>query len=214
MKITKIEPQKKNKKRYNLYSEDIFLFGISEDTYVHFNIYSGKDYSDDQIKDIYNFEQVNRCLNQAYRFLSRRAHLETELARKLKQKGYGENIISEAINKLYALKYLDDRQFIHQFIKDAVKLKKIGPFLIKKKLLEKGAGTGLINEYIEILYPEHKQLTNAATLLSKKAATLNTGDAFTFRHKLSAYIKSKGFPWEIVEQVLPDIIDKWIAGEA
>lgn len=37
-KITKIEVQKKNKERFNLYLDEEFEMGIDMDTYVHFNL--------------------------------------------------------------------------------------------------------------------------------------------------------------------------------
>ncbi len=37
-KITKIEVQKKNKERFNLYLDGEFEMGIDMDTYIHFNL--------------------------------------------------------------------------------------------------------------------------------------------------------------------------------
>ena len=54
MIITKIELQKKNKSRYNLYSEDIYLFSITEDTLIHFNIAKGQNFSDTELEHIQN----------------------------------------------------------------------------------------------------------------------------------------------------------------
>ena len=41
-KITKIEVQKNNKERFNLYLDDEFEMGIDIDTFVYFNLKKGQ----------------------------------------------------------------------------------------------------------------------------------------------------------------------------
>ena len=99
MILTKIEVQKKNKKRYSLYSEDVFLFGVSEDTLIHFNLQKDLDYSENKLQEILKYEDVMLCLSQAYRYLSRRPHLESELKRKLWHKEF-DNITFDYLESI------------------------------------------------------------------------------------------------------------------
>ena len=123
MQITKVEVQKKNKYRYSLYSDDVFLFGVSENTLIKFAISKNKKYSDDELKEIQAYEQVSQCLEQSYRFLRRRSHLKNELRTKLRQKKYADDEIEQTIKILRQKKYLDDLVYIKQFVKDAVNIK-------------------------------------------------------------------------------------------
>lgn len=197
MRITKIEVQKKNKKRFSLFGDAAYLFGVSEDTLVHFNIQKGQEFSDEDLLDIQNYENIIQCLAQAYRYLARRAHLEAELKRKLRSKEFDKEIISEACKRLKKNNYLDDRAFIRQFISDEMRLKRNGPLLIYKKLLQKGADRENINELLEAAYPEKTQIENARVLYAKKAASSKNPDA----QKIYAYLQQKGFPWDIIRQM-------------
>jgi len=196
MRITKIEVQKKNKKRFSLYSDDVYLFGVSEDTLVHFHIQKGREYSDEDLLEIQNYENIIQCLAQAYRYLARRAHLEAELVRKLHVKAFENRIIDEAVKQLKKNNYLDDRAFIRQFISDEIHLKKSGPLLIYKKLLQKGAERETIDEILTPAYPEQGQLKNARFLYAKKASSSKKPEA----KKIYAYLQQKGFSWDIIRQ--------------
>ena len=200
MILTKIEVQKKNKKRYSLYSEDIFLFGVSEDTLVHFNIQKDLDYSEEKLQEILKYEEVMLCLGQAYRYLARRPHLESELKRKLRLKEFDNVAIADAINRLRRNKYLDDRDFIRRFISDQIRIKKNGPLLINKKLMEKGAVRLDIEEILESAYPETEQIINAQYLYDKKANSLKKEDL----KRLYAHLQQKGFSWDIIKQIKVD----------
>jgi len=196
MRITKIEVQKKNKKRFSLYCDDVFLFGISEDTLVHFNIQKGREYSDTDLLEIQNHENIIQCLAQAYRYLARRSHLEAELKRKLRSKAFENDIIAETLVRLKKNDYLNDRAFIRHFITDEIRFKKNGPLLIYKKLLEKGAAREDVEELLSPAYPEQEQLKNAQFLYTKKASSSKKPEV----QKIYAYLQQKGFSWDIIRQ--------------
>ena len=197
MRITKIETQKKNKKRFNLFSDDVFLFGISEDTYVHFHIQRDKEYSDKELQEIQNHDEIMQCQAQALRYLSRRPHLRNELLRKLRQKMFESEIIYKTLNRLLDLGYINDRDFIERFISDEIRLKKSGPLIIKKKLLEKGASQSDIDEILGNSYSVQDQLENAQALFNKKTGTSQGSET----KKILAHLQQKGYSWEIIRQV-------------
>ena len=198
MQITKIEVQKKNSKRFSLYSEDVFLFGVSEDTLVHFHIRKGLDYSDDDLHEIQQHEEVMQCLAQAYRYLSRRQHLTVELIRKLRIKDFENTVIEKVIIRLKKDKYLNDPDFIKDFIKDELRFRKSGPLIIQKKLMGKGAARQDIENLLNSNYSEQAQIANAKYLRSKKSQSAGKPDI----KKLNMYLQQKGFPWDIIRKVL------------
>ena len=202
MRISKIEIQKKNKKRYNLYSDDIFLFGVSEDTLIHFQINKGSEYSETTLFEIQAYEEQVQCLFQAYRYLSRRPHLTAEIIRKLRLKGYENSLIQLVIQTLQEKKYLNDPDFIQLFVSDQIRLKHSGPLLIKKKLLEKGAKSEAVDTVLSEDYPDHKQFNNAQKLLNKKLQN----NPKIEKEKLVRFLQQKGFPWDIIRLIdWPDV---------
>ena len=77
--ITKIEPQKKHKDRYAVFAGEQFLVGISQETLLKYDLYSGKKISAEDLRKLENAESEIKLRDQAYRYLSRRAHSCQEL---------------------------------------------------------------------------------------------------------------------------------------
>lgn len=201
MKLTKIERHKGRKALYDLYSDDIFLFTIHEDTLVHYTLQKGKTYTDAQLRKIQEFDRVMQCTHQAYRYLSRRPHLNAELRRKLYQKAYSKEIINQTIEILQKQKYLNDSDFIGRYIKDEMNIKHIGPLRIKSKLLQKGARSEDIEHLLQKIYGERQVIENARLQMNKKLAALKDIEPLKKRQKLIHFLQQKGFSWQTIEQL-------------
>lgn len=202
MLITKIEIQKKKKNYFNLYTaEEIYLFSITEETLLKFGISKGNDYTSSELKEIQAYDAKMRCVYQAYRYLSRRPHLEGELKRKLKEKKYDQKTIESAIDYLTEHKYLDDSDFIKTFIEEQIRQKKIGPLLLKKKLVEKGAMTNAFEPILSQRYPEELQTTNALYLFDHKIKHVQEVEKKKIKQKLYHYLQQKGYTWPVIEKV-------------
>lgn len=205
MIITKIELQKKNKSRYNLYSDDVYLFSVTEETLIHFAIAKGQEFTDNKLEQIQEYNQLTLCLEQAYRYLRRRPHLKMELKRKLLSKNYNQNTIEQAVQKLHQKNYLNDKDFIKCFTIDEMKLKKNGPLLIKKKLIEKGARLEDVDQILNELYDEAMQIKNSQSLIYSKAEKINESNPVKYKQKLVNFLKQKGFSWQVIEYVFSQL---------
>jgi len=205
MQITKIERALKNKPLYHLYAEDLLLMTVKEETLLHFRLQKGMDVSDVFLQEIHTFDQLQRCLEQAYRFLSRRGHFQKELQRKLKVKGYDPEIINKALQHLEDKGYLNDVQLMVQFVQDAIHLKSYGPNLIKSKLFERGLPDSAIDQALEENYPPELQRQVCQELASKKWASLKKSAKPNIRQKLVAFLQQRGFTWETIQPIVEDL---------
>jgi regulatory protein len=203
--ITKIERQKKKKQRYSLFNENKFIIGISEESLLEFNIYSGIELSEEALIKIERKEKYIAIREQSWRFLSRRMHSKKELSDKLKAKGYKKEDIDKIILELENKNYLNDDSFARQVVTDEINIKKNGPFLIKNKLLKKGIENSLSSVVIDELYEEKIQLQNCQYLASKKIGSSINSDERSKRSKLANYLIQKGFSWDICNQVLSEM---------
>ncbi|MGD9899597.1 MAG: RecX family transcriptional regulator [Calditrichaceae bacterium] len=213
IRITKIEVNGKNNRVYSLYSDDIFLFEITEDTLVHFGISKDKSYRDGDLEKILNHDLVTRGLQQAYRYLSRRPHLQSELRRKLLQKSYTKPVIEKVLKILMDKNYINDDEFIRLFFKDEVNNKKSGPLLIKKKLIEKGASAADVDEIVNHLYTDELEFENALAVMEKKSAKYSDPDHQKVKQKTIRFLQQKGFTWQAIGHALqhlplPDSTDE------
>jgi len=202
MRISKIERQKRKAALYDLYSDDLYLFEITEDTLVHFALSIHREYSERKLKEIQEYDRFMRCVHQALRYLARRPHLQAELRRKLRQKQFEAPVIERAIQYLLEKKYLSDRDFIKRFIADEKQLKKSGPLRIRAKLFEKGAQREAIDEILQQAYSEEEIEANARALIEQKRQRLTHLPPEEIKKKLMAVLKNKGYNWEVIQRVI------------
>ncbi len=191
--VSRIAVQGKRKKVYAVYSDAILLFEINEDTLVHFALSKGVELTSEKIESIRYTNDLNECRAQAYRYLSRRAHLSRELATKLRHKGYSQLLIDDALAQLIKNKLLDDREFIHLFIREKINISLSGPLLISKKLQEKGANRDEVDEILSTDYPEELQMEIAGRVIRKKTKVLAGLSGRQQLDKLRRALKCKGF---------------------
>jgi len=98
---------------------------------------------------------------------------------------------------LHKKNYLNDPDFIRLFVIDQMRLKRSGPMLIKKKLMEKGAKAETVDMILSADYPENEQFNNAQILLNKKLQN----DSRIEKENLVRFLQQKGFPWDIIRQI-------------
>ena len=205
--ITKIEPQKKNKKRFSIYNNNEFIIGVSDVTLLKFNLHVGVEINEDLIEKIKNKEDFYSLKDSAYRFLSRRQQSVKELKDKLNKKSGNTNLINKVINELLDKNYLNDLTFAKVFLKEEIKLKKNGPLLIKSKLFQKGVSREIIDSLISSDYTDGIKIENCTYLAEKKLRSLNkTISGQDKKRKLINFLKQKGYDWETCDQVIHSII--------
>jgi regulatory protein len=203
--ITKIDRQKKNKGRYSLYTGEKFIAGISEETLLEFDIYSGKEISENILDKIKEKEKQVAVREQAWRYLSRREHSEKELRDKLLVKGNEVGIIDRIISNLKEKDYINNERFARLLIVDEINFKKNGPLLIKNKLLKKGLEIDLVNHLLNEYYNEVQQEKNCKYLAEKKYKSLKESDINQKKSRLGNYLTQKGFTWDISANVISDL---------
>ena len=77
------------------------------------------------------------AVEAAYAFLASRMRTTAEVRRHLESKGYGENEITDAINELIGMRYLDDYLYALRYYEYNHE-KKRGVLRAERELMEKG----------------------------------------------------------------------------
>lgn len=131
---------------------------------------------------------------KAYRLLSMRPHSEKELAKKLRDKGFPEAVIKEALEKLHDLKYLDDASFAMQQARNLAVNRLWGDRRISDSLREKGIAAGLIAQAIAAARQELPQ-DEAVTILIRKKT--DRTDRKT-KQRIFANLMRRGFPTGLI----------------
>ena len=94
------------------------------------------------------------CRDYALKVIEYRDRTEKELREKLKEKGFGENLIDDELEFLKSYGFINDARYAERFTADAINLKKWGKSRIKSELIRKGVDRELIDNTIEDAFLE------------------------------------------------------------
>ena len=203
--ITKIERQKRNKERVNIYLDDEYAFSISAELVYKENL-KVKDVVDtEKLKSVADKESYVRCKNSALKIIERSYKTEKEVVEKLQMKGYEEKHIESAVQFLKEYKFLNDDYYAEAFIKD--KLTSKGSMRIKQDLMKKGIPREVIEEKLEGIDKDDERET-AKVLAEKKLRVIrkSENDTYKISGKLYRFLISKGYTYDVVKEVVKDVM--------
>lgn len=202
MKITKIEKQKKDKHRYNIFLDGEFAFGLYEDSVLKFGLRTDDELTENKIEEIRKFDEFGFGKKTAYAFLAYKQRSKKEIVKKLKQKKISDNAIEDIVELLEKQKYLDDKAYARNYLEDKLNSKPVGKRLAKLKLFEKGIDKELIESTVNESYTGDKEFELASELLKKYEKKVNYKDMQDKKNKCYRYLISKGFDYETTGRVL------------
>lgn len=202
MRITKIESQKNNPLRKNIYIDGEFALGISAETLLRFGLRTGDEIGEQKLKALQAAEELHGAKQAALRLLARRPRTEKEIRDKLREKEFGDEEIRQAIASLRSSGFIDDEAFTRAFIRDQLTVRPKGPLAIKQKLLLLGVRKETIDGALEEALREAPQEAVALDAARKFLRRTSSDDIRTTRQKLSAFLSRRGFSWEVISTVI------------
>lgn len=205
-KITKIEFQKKNKDRVNIYLDDSFAFGVNLNIMIKYSLAKNMELEDEFIDEILKAEEENNVYNYALSILSRQSKSEKQLKAKMIEKGYDQQFIDNVIIKLKQQRYLDDERYSEMLINSKINFSKYGRRKIKEALYEKGINKEIIEEKLSFVLEEDEE-RRAYLLGEKKLRALKEEDTRKKMFKLSNYLINKGFEFSVVKKVVSKLFN-------
>lgn len=107
------------------------------------------------------------ALVYAVDLLARRAYGELELRRKLAARGYADEEIEAAVERLLSKRYLDDEALCHDLAETFLRAHKYGYRYIRHKLRERGFSDALVAQSLGY-EDEAREFEAAAAVVAKK----------------------------------------------
>lgn len=208
-RITAIKPQKKLKDRFSLYQDDHFITGVSVDTLMKFDLKKGVEITPLLFDKIRAEEEKSSIKNYLIQLLARRDHSRHELNSKAVQKGYRPEYVTLILNDLEQNGYINNSEFARKFASDKFSLKKWGPVKIRFELIKKGIDKQIIDRVL-LKETEDLELNKICVdlILKRKRHFLRENDSYKRKQKIASYLQGRGFSFDTINRVLPDIIDR------
>jgi regulatory protein len=197
VKISKIEPQKKNKQRSSIFIDGEFKFGLSNEVVMKLDLHVDQELTTDEIQTIVLVQEKERIRERAFRILRFHDRSSLELKDKLVRLGFDEPLVGEVIQDLTADKTVDDERFVQEFVSDYTKLNPKGNVFIAHQLRKKGIPPEVIDKVTET----RDERTLAQEFMARKLKDLDTHDPKS-KHKIFRRLVSRGFTPGIVYELL------------
>lgn len=197
MLVTHIEPVTKTK--YKVFIEEQFAFVLYKGELSRYQIRENQEISEEIYHTIKKEVVLKRARLRAMHLLKDMDRTEGQLREKLKQNGYPEDIIEQAVAYVKSFGYINDENYAQRFVENKKKSK--SKKQIYALLYQKGLARDIIEQAMEQCYGTEDSAEAIAEILRKKRYCPDTATTEETQ-KICAYLMRKGFPYEAIRQVI------------
>lgn len=200
MTVTKITEISKT--RIQITIDDTFAFVLYKGELRLYHLKEGGEISQEIYAEIMETVLPKRAKLRAMNLLKSRAYTEKQLTDKLREGGYPEQIIRDALTYVSSFGYLNDKQYAYDYIeyhKESKSRAKIFNFLTQK---------GISREVLEDIWEEAVgkeagSFEQEQILAWMKKKNFNSSEAtFEEKQKFSAFLYRKGFQIDAIRCAL------------
>lgn len=197
MQITKLEYQKKNPKRVNVYVDGKFAVGLGANDIIKLGIYNGQEITQQDLQKIISESEFGKLYNAALNFLSYRPRSEWEVRFKLGKK-HDEKEIDAVVEKLKGIHQIDDEAFCRWFIDQRTTFRPKGERALKYELARKGISKNII---AGVFQAREEPISDFE--LGLRVAVKKFGEEVPSEEKprFQRFLASRGFNYDVINEV-------------
>ena len=201
--ITKIESQKRNEDRVNIYVDEKFFMAIYKELVFTFNLKKGDNINEDNLKRILKDEMFLKGKNKALNILSKASQSEKKIREKL-QDDFEEDVIDDIVDFLKKYNFINDNELASKIVNTNININKYGKNRIKQNLYNKGIERNAIDEAISEI-DQNDEFENALYLAQKRYDRVKNEDSRKAYANVDHHLAYKGFSYDIIKSVLNKI---------
>ncbi len=196
--VTRLERQKKNPERVNIYLDEEFAFGLNEMEAVQLR--KGQVLSDEEVAALQSSDTQHKAVEQGIGLLSYRPRSIHEVRTALAKK-QDAHVIEGAIERLVTMGYLDDVAFARFWIENRSAFKPLSSRALRYELREKGVADDIINTLLADVGDEDAALKAAQSQLRKHRGKTRQ----TFRDQMNNFLQRRGFSYGVANTIVKQL---------
>jgi len=208
--VTKLEYQKHNLDRANLFVDGEFVLGLPALEAAKLHV--GQHLSDGDIERLRALDTFQKAYERAMHFLSYRARSQAEVRRNLHEAGVDETTIDAVLERLAQQGYVNDTEFARFWVENREQFRPRGAQALRQELRRKGVDDKTSAEVLsgmDQIASAHK----AGQARALRLAPLAQSDPRGFRLKLSNFLLRRGFTYDVVREVVKTLAAELAAQE-
>lgn len=193
--ITKLEVQKNDETRANLYLDDKFFAGISIEIIMKNQIKKGMEISAEKLEELILQDEKSKALTKAVKYISGNLKTIKQIRDYLRKKEYNKITIDYVIEKMQEYGYLDDEAYAKAYI--LTNSKKYG----KLKLVSELRNKGVSEKIIDTLFEEDIEMLDSIEAVAEKYLKNKVVDEKTLQ-RLSRFLYSRGYEFDKINRII------------
>jgi regulatory protein len=196
--ISRLQIQKKNKERVNVFLNDEYAFSLALS--LAMGLKKGQALSAADVQALQADDEVKRAYAAAVNLLGYRARSTSEVAQRLKQREFSEASITQATERLRQEGHLNDNDFGQAWIESRQRSSPRSERALRYELQRKGVDREVIEEvFAEVEVDEEGAAWHA---IEGKLDRWRALDTFQFRQKVGGFLARRGFGHDVVRPVV------------
>jgi len=188
--ITRMEVQKKNKERVNVYLDDEFAFGIS--LKLALTLKRGQQLGAAEIAHLKHEDARTVAYNNATRFLGYRPRSTYEIEQYLAKKDFPPDVIDYTVDTLTARGYLNDEEFARAWVENRMRFRQRGAYGLRHELRQKGLSDSVVDAALADLDEE----AAAWAAVQPKLSRWQGLERQPMQHKVISFLNRRGFGYD------------------
>jgi regulatory protein len=211
--VTALTVQQHQPTRVSVFLDGAFAFGVSQELVREWGLWVGRRLSvADQVR-LAAAEQLLVARATALQYLAARPRTAHEVRQKLRRSGVADPVAEQVIAGLQARGALDDAAYVHAYLTSRLTSRGYGPQRLRQELHQRGIGRALVEEAVQQDLAAEDVLAAARVQAAKRWPRLaRETDLTQRRQKLWAFLRQRGFPAAIVQQVLTEVAKETVEG--
>lgn len=193
MKITKLEVQKNDKNRVNLYVDDEFYSGIPAELVYLEHLKTGLEIDEKDLKKIIFENEKSKAMSRVTKYIGSSLKTQKQIRDYLRKKEYSEDTIEFVMSKLVEYNYIDDKKYAQAYV--LTYGKKYGKLKLKSQLKVKGVS----EEIIECVLEDNK-VDSIESVASKYLK--NKVMSYEVCQKLFRFLYSRGYEFDEINSYI------------
>jgi len=186
------------KRKAKVFLDDRPALTLEIEAVVNQGLHVGQELSADEIETLTREGYFYRCLNAATRFLSYRPRSESELSKRLVQRGFQSNIVEAIIARLKEQNLVNDVAFAQFWKENRDTFSPRSQWLTGLELRRKGVPDDIISTVVSDIDDDDSAYRAALS----RARRLPLSDYQTFHRRLGDFLKRRGFSYGVITQTV------------
>ena len=141
----------------------------------------------------------------ALRKLSYRPRSSAEVTDNLREKGFGDAAIKEAVEHLAKIGYINDDAFASYWVEGRTKRKPLGVLGLKKELIKKGIDEDIADGLIKKQRSADDDFGIAKRLAHERLEKMGNVEKLKAKKRIYDYLLRRGFEFDVVHKVLDEV---------